>query len=213
MFIAFPSPCVDHNFSTWFYLFFENMLLPRTIVRCYLPIDQIAYRFTYLTQDSTDNLIQLDSANTSFELEDFDPLNKNARQIPRAKKQPPALPIIQPAFAALPAPAFSNPVYPFHVPNQQASLATTAKVDDDIELLRKYGLDRFHLNDSNQKYFSCSSSLDSSSASSAIGNINVNRSSDQFYTPINGNAGNRLQHVNGSASSIASKKDPWTTFD
>lgn len=174
-------------------------------------IIQIVYPSAYRTQDLTDNLIQLDSVNTSFELEDFDPLNKNARQIPKATKPPPVLPIIQPAFGAVPA--FSNPVYPFHVPNQQASLATTAKVDDDVELLRKYGLDRFHLNDSNQKYFSCSSSLDSSSASSAMGNNNVNRSSEQCYTPINGNAGIRHQHMNGSANSIASKKDPWTTFD
>lgn len=159
-------------------------------------------------------MIQLDSVNTSFELEDFDPLNKNAKHISNAAK-PPSVPKIQPTFASVPPPppnrmsAFSNPVYPFHVPTQQTSLATTAKVDDDVELLRKYGLDRFHLNDPNQKYFSCNSSLDASSASSTMGTIN-----DQFYTPINGNAGTKINQINGgSAHSIASKKDPWTTFD
>lgn len=130
--------------------------------------------------------------------------------------RPPSVPMVQPAFATIPAPerpltAYSNPVYPFHVPTQQPSLATIAKVDDDVELLRKYGLDRFHLNDSDQKYFSCSSSLDSSSTSSGMGNNNNgNRST---YTPMNGNASGQLNRMNGSAHSITSKKDPWTTFD
>lgn len=168
-------------------------------------------------QDVSDNLIQLDSANTSFELEDFDPLNKNAKQLPNVAKPPP-VPIAKPAFASVPAPilvqAFSNPVYPFHVPTAQQSLAAAAKADEDVELLRKYGLDRFHLNDSSQKYFSCNSSLDLSSSSSAMGNLNVSRPKDPFFPkPVNGNAGGQLNHMNGSAHSIASKKDPWTTFD
>lgn len=149
-------------------------------------------------------------------MEDFDPLNQNAKQISFAAKPPP-VPVMQPKFAAVPPPlrqpAFSNPVYPFHVPTQQTSLATTTKVDDDVELLRKYGLDRFHLKDSGEKYFSCNSSLDSTSATSTNGNNNLKRSTGQFYTPINGNAGNQFNHINGSANSIANKKDPWTTFD
>lgn len=207
------------NFVVLFFAFYKisNVFGEATRFSFYSLIKNcITKTLISLSQDVSDNLIQLDSANTSFELDDFDPLNKNAKQIPKPAKPLP-VPIGQSVFTAVPIrlSAFSNPVYPFHVPAQPSLTAATTKIDEDVELLRKYGLDRFHLNDSsNQKYFRCNSSLDSSSSSSALGNNNgMNRSTDPFYAPINGNVNSQLNHVNGSGHSIASKKDPWTTFD
>lgn len=168
------------------------------------------------------NLIQLDS-NTSFDLEDFDPLNRNAKRIPTVSVQKPfPLPSAAPGTSSSSrVQAFSNPVYPYYLPGQQQpSHSAATKTDDDVELLRKYGLDRFKLTDGNQKYFSCyqnngGATTVESMANANIGNGNniVKRTHEQFY-PLNGN-GPLYTNTNGGGrqQKQLTKKDPWTTFD
>lgn len=100
--------------------------------------------------DTTPNLINLE-ANTSFELEDFDPLNQNAKPIP-----PPKTAAVVAAAASsqslnrIPMPGLSNPMYPYYTPQHQmpAKKLQSNTNDDDVEWLRKYGLDQFSLVDS-----------------------------------------------------------------
>ncbi|XP_039502269.1 DENN domain-containing protein 1A isoform X5 [Drosophila santomea] len=119
-------------------------------------------------EDSMNDLISLDdSNNTSFDLEDFDPLNQNARPLP------PLSTAFSKKCNTLPAgvnssvvtSSVSNPLYPYFAPKHMATVAAVtgrtpsmhpppqiqrntiaAKPDDDFELLRKYGLDQFSLN-------------------------------------------------------------------
>ncbi|KRJ98456.1 DENN domain-containing protein 1A isoform X5 [Drosophila yakuba] len=119
-------------------------------------------------EDSINDLISLDdSNNTSFDLEDFDPLNQNARPLP------PLSTAFSKKCNTLPAgvnssvvtSSVSNPLYPYFAPKHMATVAAVtgrtpsmhpppqiqrstiaAKPDDDFELLRKYGLDQFSLN-------------------------------------------------------------------
>lgn len=110
--------------------------------------------------------------------------------------------------------AFSNPVYPFFTPQRQPSAlhgngiainrnasATSAKMDDDVELLRQYGLDKFNLNDNN-------TSLHHHKINGKTGN-------SQFYTNnTNGNAiGNKLQTVVDTANSNGRGNNSWATFE
>lgn len=134
--------------------------------------------------DPITDLIELDSS-LSFEVDDFDPLNQNARQLPPVpKRSSVVLPTIP---SSLPPPkidsinnpiypyhqsraqAFSNPVYPYHQPsiaqppNQPFRRSTDPstmpmsnyKDDDETELLRKYGLDRLNLVDAKIQDKSC----------------------------------------------------------
>lgn len=98
------------------------------------------------------DLIKLD---TSIELEDFDPLNQNAKPIPDL------LPMVTPQRAngngsAIPVGGFNNPLYPYFEPpfmgagrgdsgGDGAAAVSPAFLDDDSELLRKYGLDQLTL--------------------------------------------------------------------
>ncbi|KAG4066981.1 hypothetical protein HA402_007729 [Bradysia odoriphaga] len=98
------------------------------------------------SNDTTPNLINLE-ANTSFELEDFDPLNKNAKPMP-----PPKTALVASSSQSLnrvPLPGLANPMYPYYTPQRQMPLKKpqNSTNDDDVELLRKYGLDQFSLVD------------------------------------------------------------------
>ncbi|XP_037714605.1 DENN domain-containing protein 1A isoform X6 [Drosophila subpulchrella] len=119
-------------------------------------------------EDSMNDLISLDdSNNTSFDLEDFDPLNQNARPLPPLSKAFGKKCSTLPAGvnSSVVASSVSNPLYPYFAPKHMATVAAVtgrtppmhpppphqrstiaAKPDDDFELLRKYGLDQFTLN-------------------------------------------------------------------
>ncbi|XP_052840357.1 DENN domain-containing protein 1C isoform X2 [Drosophila gunungcola] len=120
-------------------------------------------------EDSMNDLISLDdSNNTSFDLEDFDPLNQNARPLPPLSKAFGKKSSTLPAgvnSSVVSASSVSNPLYPYFAPKHMATVAAVtgrtppmhppplhqrstiaAKPDDDFELLRKYGLDQFTLN-------------------------------------------------------------------
>lgn len=132
--------------------------------------------------DAAADLINLDTTNSSFELEDFDPLNDRARPIPSAAKPPPTTPsALTTATAAIaPSSGFNNPIYPYFTPTHLhakapqhhqhslsqggnhfhhqhtngglgsgsgAGVGRAASVQDDFELLRNYGLDKFSLID------------------------------------------------------------------
>lgn len=123
------------------------------------------------------DLISLDdSNNTSFDLEDFDPLNQNARPLPplgrnfnsNHKSKSSTLPVGVNSSSVLSQAnnSVNNPLYPYFAPKHMATVAAvTNRVappqiqrssgggalaakppDDDFELLRKYGLDQFSLN-------------------------------------------------------------------
>ncbi|XP_034102259.1 DENN domain-containing protein 1A isoform X5 [Drosophila nasuta] len=125
-------------------------------------------------EDSMNDLISLDdSNNTSFDLEDFDPLNQNARPLPPLgskhfnsnKTKSSTLPAGVTSSVVMQANnSVNNPLYPYFAPKHMATVAavtnrvtplppqiqrnnmTGVKPDDDFELLRKYGLDQFSLN-------------------------------------------------------------------
>lgn len=168
--------------------------------------------------DSSTDLIELD-ASTSFEIDDFDPLNQNAKQLPIVRSKGAAPSIVLPqmssiasappnayAAAASGVQAFSNPVYPFHIPGQlppkpQSSTssnsltnttATTSKIDDELELLRKYGLDldRFKIVDTNR----------SIQCNGTANDMKFNRISNNNLHPAND-------------SMFQSSQRTWTTFD
>ncbi|XP_032591178.1 DENN domain-containing protein 1A isoform X5 [Drosophila grimshawi] len=124
-------------------------------------------------EDSMNDLISLDdSNNTSFDLEDFDPLNQNARPLPplgknftssssnnNMKSKSSTLPV---GVNSSVLNQVNNPLYPYFAPKHKATVAAvtsrvtplpqqlkrSGKPDDDFELLRKYGLDQFSLNTS-----------------------------------------------------------------
>ncbi|XP_064540285.1 uncharacterized protein LOC135429755 isoform X4 [Drosophila montana] len=127
-------------------------------------------------EDSMNDLISLDdSNNTSFDLEDFDPLNQNARPLPplgrnlnsNHKSKSSTLPVgVNSSLISQANNSVNNPLYPYFAPKHMATVAAvTSRVapppqiqrssgggltvkppDDDFELLRKYGLDQFSLN-------------------------------------------------------------------
>lgn len=86
------------------------------------------------------NLIQLD---TSFEIEDFDPLNQNAKTIPTIISRTPAQKS-QELVSAITSNTY-NPVYPntFHGAMAAAppqALPRRREIDAESELLQQYGL-------------------------------------------------------------------------
>lgn len=137
------------------------------------------------------NLITLD---TSFDLEDFDPLNSNAKMLPSIQQQRPPSQVAHDlastmfaASASRPTPTNNahqpisnyhhyNPVYPMNQGGMAAAppqaLPRRIEIDAETDLLRQYGL---------------LSLLDVSSSAMA-------------------------QQANGSAAPPSSRKD-WTDFD
>lgn len=149
-------------------------------------------------------------------MDDFDPLNTNAKQIPPVPKRSPTVLPQGPSSVPLRAvsqghpPAFSNPVYPYFAPlkrTQPVSQApnNTNKFDDDVELLRKYGLDNFSLIDSKGK---TTPSNDKSPNPFAMGN--GNRHSNCTSDPFQNNGANALK-ANGDVR--LKTNNNWTTFD
>lgn len=154
-------------------------------------------------------------ANTSFEVDDFDPLNKNAKQIPPVPKRSPTVLPQAPSSVPLRAvsqghpPAFSNPVYPYYAPPKRTQPTNQApnntKCDDDVELLRKYGLDHFNLIDGKVKTIASNDTL-SNPFAMGNGNRHSNRTSDQFQKN-----GTNAVKTNGDVQPKANNN--WTTFD
>lgn len=87
------------------------------------------------------NLITLD---TSFEIEDFDPLNQNAKSIPTMISRPPMPFKVHDNLASVMTNTY-NPVYPttFHGAMAAAppqALPKRKEIDAESELLKQYGL-------------------------------------------------------------------------
>ncbi|XP_055539756.1 DENN domain-containing protein 1C isoform X2 [Wyeomyia smithii] len=248
--------------------------------------------------DTSTDLINLDTTNSSFELEDFDPLNDNAKPIPTASAAvlnscgltAPAATLSRSPPAPTGGLGFDNPIYPYFTPthlhgttksatssplsssfnavtnntlaqnyhhaHHQHSLsqgnfsaARTGPVgsgstklipnsaQDDFELLRNYGLDRFgSLLDSasngkekpqrKQQHHMASLLSNSAVHHQQQGNINTNGSSHHCSNSnTSGNNGfNKLgtvnNFVNGRASNASTAStggtktfNNWTTFD
>ena len=131
---------------------------------------------SHASEDSMKDLISLDdSHNNSFDLEDFDPLNQNARPLPtligtnnivssqNTQKKSTTLPTNATNPSTLmTTSSISNPLYTYYTPQhmpQNSLKPPTEKPpplpksvpppmpppDEDFELLRKYGLDQFTL--------------------------------------------------------------------
>lgn len=91
--------------------------------------------------------------------------------------------------------AFSNPVYPlFKPPHHSTHLngPIATKSDDDVELLRQYGLDKFNLNDGH-----------------AQSNGKAGASNSQYYLQ---NANPKSRPIESTANNSRGSS-PWTTFD
>ncbi|XP_058825427.1 myb-like protein A isoform X1 [Topomyia yanbarensis] len=243
--------------------------------------------------DSSQDLINLDTTNSSFELEDFDPLNDNAKPIPtvpragpvKASRSPPAVPVI----------GFDNPIYPYFTPTHLRGTAKSAtssplstsfnaaittnnpllknyhhahhqhslsqgnftparggpsaggpgsgstqlinSAQDDFELLRNYGLDKFSLLDSanidtekkqqllQQKHHMASLLSNNTVHHQQQGNANTNGSSHNGSNSRSSRDSgcSKLSSVtnlvNGRASSGSTSSggtrtfNNWTTFD
>ncbi|XP_055855595.1 M-phase inducer phosphatase isoform X2 [Episyrphus balteatus] len=170
-----------------------------------------AYPITHSASHTAvmNDLISLDdSSSTSFDLEDFDPLNQNAKPLPtstatstqmalksRFLAPPPshASPAGQSTKSTtLPASSassnisgVSNPLYPYFTPQHRSTLPSDMNGsnnarDDDFELLRKYGLDQF-------------SFASEPSTSSGLNSSNLNRMP--------------------TATATAASMNNWTTFE
>lgn len=169
------------------------------------------------SQDSTD-LIVLDS---SLSLDDFDPLNDNAKRIPEVPRRsfpspvPPA--INNPSYVSsqIQPKGFSNPIYTFYQPGQsmnytkKSTTSTTPSPnptikEDDKELLRKYGLDRLNLIDNKLGEIT----LNDHSANPFA--FNTNRNLTRTIDPFLDNGTNVLKK-NGDIQPKANNN--WTTFD
>lgn len=90
------------------------------------------------------DLIKLDTP-ASIELEDFDPLNQNAKPIPSLPGR-----VNGGVGSTMPIAGFNNPLYPYFEPPMMNATGggTSFGEDDDAELLRKYGLDQLTLEQS-----------------------------------------------------------------
>ncbi|XP_058452338.1 DENN domain-containing protein 1C isoform X3 [Malaya genurostris] len=257
--------------------------------------------------DSSQDLINLDTTNSSFELEDFDPLNDNAKPIPTVPSVPCALitPSTAPIKASRSPPVahaigFDNPIYPYFTPTHlhgatksltssplstsfnagtttnnpllknlhhthhqhslsQGNFITPARggpptvgpgsgatklinsAQDDFELLRNYGLDKFSLLDSasidtekqqqqQQKHHMASLLSNNTVHHQQQGNTNTNGSSHTSNGSSRNSSNNvrdiefsKLSSVtnivngraiSGSTSSGSTRPfNNWTTFD
>lgn len=175
----------------------------------------------------------------SFEVDDFDPLNQNARQLPPVPKRssivlptiPSSLPPsnaesvnnpIYPYHQSRPQ-AFSNPVYPYHQPpvaqptNQPFRRSTDPlampsiyKDDDETELLRKYGLDRLNLVDA-KKHDKPVINDNTGPVPFAFSSSSNNRSLNPTIGPFRDNKNSNGLKINGDIEPKTNNK--WTTFD
>lgn len=159
------------------------------------------------------DLIKLD---TSIELEDFDPLNRNAKPIP-SHLSTPAMPVAMGAAvqmngtmtsgvsnssssssSAIPGVGgFNNPLYPYFEPPFMSSSPQNAfggGGDDDTALLRKYGLDQLTL-DSQEKTQKTSSTI----------------SGGATTTTLLGTTG--IGNGASAASAAEATRSNWTTFE
>lgn len=190
----------------------------------------------------SDDLINLDTTNSSFELEDFDPLNDKAKPIPSTTTSKPAVPVV-PSYAPI---GFNNPIYPYFTPthlhkaqhqhhhqhslshggsaaNFNAGLGSgsganalgrTASVQDDFELLRNYGLDKFSLIDGagggqekQQHHLVAGNGTTSGSRFGGYVNGGATR-------PASGGGGSTSgTTIAGGSSRAAASFSNWTTFD
>lgn len=110
-------------------------------------------------QSSSKNidLIKLET-NSSYELEDLDPLNQDAKPLP-----PPVPPLsTHPNHLGL-----NNPLYPFVQPMYTQNRSSTYHYtpDDDNDLLRQYGLDKFPVRNEQRERTNSSDVLNNSSTS------------------------------------------------
>lgn len=182
--------------------------------------------------DASTDLIELDSS-LSFEVDDFDPLNQNARQIPPVPKR---LSVVLPLMSSsLPsstvesvtnpnypyhqsrAQAFSNPVYPYHQPlgqpmnfigqSSNSSPVPSNYKEDENELLRKYGLDRLNLVDAKKLNRTTINDNAPNPFALSINNRNSIRTIDPF---LDNKSFNGLK-TNGDIQTKTNNN--WTTFD
>lgn len=158
---------------------------------------------------------------SSLSLDDFDPLNDNAKQIPDVPRRSYPSPVPQsinnPGYVSpqIQSKSFSNPVYTFYQPGQslnRAKLSTTPSPiptnppppkDDDKELLRKYGLDRLNLIDNKLGEITSNDHVQSNQFA-------FNRNSIRTIDPFLDNIANGLK-TNGDIQPKANNN--WTTFD
>lgn len=173
----------------------------------------------------------------SFEVDDFDPLNQNARQIPPVPKRlsvvlPPIPSSLSPSTAESVnnpiypyhqsrAQAFSNPVYPYHQPpiglpmhqstnwrsTNPSPIPSTYKDDDENELLRKYGLDRLNLVDAKQLDKTNINDNAPNTFAFSSNNRNLNRTIDPFLDNKNTNGLKTYGDIQPKTN------NNWTTFD
>lgn len=108
--------------------------------------------FLCIQQGATNDLIELDTS-LSFELDDFDPLKPNAKQLPMLKSKAQST-FYTSAVTSTPtsvAAAVANPVYTFYTPNNitatpspsttnNASTGGKLSQFDEDDLLRNFGL-------------------------------------------------------------------------
>lgn len=87
-------------------------------------------------------MIKLEN-HSNYELEDLDPLNQHAKPLPPL-----------PPLSTHPNPlGLNNPLYPFVQPQLHTTRLSSHKIpENDNDLLRKYGLDKFPvLNETNER--------------------------------------------------------------
>lgn len=195
-------------------------------------------QFISFQSANTTDLIELDTS-LSFEVDDFDPLNQNARQLPPVPKRssivlptiPSSLPSpsinlnaesinnpIYPYHQSRPQ-AFSNPVYPYHQPpiaqpfrrsTDPSAIPLNHKEDDETELLRKYGLDRLNLVDA-KKHEKSTINDNTGPVPFAFNSSSNNRILNPTIGPFRDNKNSNGLKTNGDIEPKTNNN--WTTFD
>lgn len=150
---------------------------------------------------SSNDLINLDG-NSSFEIEDFDPLNDKAKPIPSFLAKSSTLPASSASSQQnIPTTvlSFNNPMYPYYTPQHLKSKNNNRLHDDEDELLRRYGLDNFCTIDSLPNGTSFNSSKNNL--------LNIHSLSNNPMLNVNNNV------AGSSASAQGGSSKNWTTFD
>ena len=151
---------------------------------------------------SNNDLINLE-ANSSFEIEDFDPLNENAKPIPHVPSFTKSATSSPPTSSLTVNNGQINPYFtPQHHANHFSTMSMSLvahkkpETQDDIELLRTYGLDKFTLLDAQN-----GGKEDGKFANS---NGTKNPFKDGFLTQ---------QRPSSSSRSFSMGQSSWTTFE